>query len=86
MERSPSAAEEIPAEIRLHDDTGREFIIRPPLVKDFQTFADDITHLQQWRKNRIIRIFLILILCGLGSLIGTLLGTSKIVFSLLSLN
>ena len=27
MERSPSAAEEIPAEIRLHDDTDREFII-----------------------------------------------------------
>ncbi len=63
-----------------------QIILRPPLVKDFQTFADDVTQLRHWRKNRIIRIFLILILCGLGSLIGTLLGTSKIVFSFLSLN
>jgi pheromone shutdown-related protein TraB len=61
-------------------------IIRPPLVKDFQTFADDITHLLQWRRNRILKIFLVLTLCGLGSILGTLLGTSKIIWSFFSLN
>ncbi len=62
-----------------------QFIIRPPLVIDFQTFADDITHPMRWRKNRILKIFLIMILCGLGSILGTLLGTSRILFSLFSL-
>ena len=59
-------------------------IVRPPLVRDFQTFADDITHLMQWRRNRILKLFLVMILCGLGSIIGTPLGTSKIIFSYLS--
>lgn len=63
-----------------------QLIVRPPLVKDFQTFPDDITHLRQWRRNRILKIFLVLFLCGLGSIIGTLLGTSRILFSLLSLD
>jgi pheromone shutdown-related protein TraB len=63
-----------------------QLIVRPPLVKDFQTFPDDITHLRQWRRNRILKIFLVLVLCGLGSIIGTLLGTSRILFSLLSLD
>ena len=63
-----------------------QLIVRPPLVKDFQTFPDDITHLRQWRRNRILKIVLVLVLCGLGSIIGTLLGTSRILFSLLSLD
>ena len=62
-----------------------QVIIRPPLVRDFQTFAADITHLLQWRRNRILKIFLVLILCGLGSILGTLLGTSKIIWSFFSL-
>jgi pheromone shutdown-related protein TraB len=63
-----------------------QLIVRPPLVKDFQTFPDDITHLRQWRRNRILKIVLVLVLCGLGSIIGTLLGTSRILFSLLSID
>ena len=62
-----------------------QFIVRPPLVTDFQSFTDDITHPLQWRKNRILKIILIMVLCGLGSILGTLLGTSKILFSLFSL-
>jgi pheromone shutdown-related protein TraB len=63
-----------------------QLLVRPPLVKDFQTFADDISHLLQWRKNRILKVLLVLILCGLGSIIGTVLATSKILLSLLSLD
>ena len=39
--------------------------VRPPLVKDFQAFADDVGQLRRWRKNRILRILLVLVLCGL---------------------
>ena len=61
-----------------------QFIVRPPLVADFQNFAEDITHPLRWRKNRILKIVLIMILCGLGNILGTLLGTSRILFSLFS--
>jgi pheromone shutdown protein TraB len=60
-------------------------VVRPPLVRDFQTFADDITHVIEWRRNRLLKLFSVMILCGLGSIIGTLLGTSKIIFSFLGL-
>lgn len=60
--------------------------VRPPLVKDFQAFADDVGQLRRWRKNRILRILLVLVLCGLGSIIGTLLGTSRIIWSFLGLS
>lgn len=62
-----------------------QFFVRPPLVNDFQTFADDIGQPLRWRKNRILKIVLIMVFCGIGSILGTLLGTSRILFSIFSL-
>lgn len=59
-----------------------QLIVRPPLVKDFQTFPAELTQWRRWRKNRILRILLLMILCGLGSILGTFLGTSKIILSI----
>jgi len=61
-----------------------QLIVRPPLVKDFQSFADNVNHPLQWRRNRILKLLLILILCGLGSILGSLLATSRILLSLFS--
>jgi pheromone shutdown-related protein TraB len=63
-----------------------QILIRPPLVKDFQTFPDDLTDLKGWRRNRVLRVLLVMVLCGLGSLLGTILGTSKIFLSLFGQN
>jgi hypothetical protein len=49
------------------------------------TAAGDITHLMQWRRKRILKLFSVMILCGLGCIIGTLLRTSKVIFSFLEL-
>lgn len=63
-----------------------QLLVRPPLVKDFQTFAEDLKNFRTWRRNRILRIFLVMVLCGLGSLLGTILGTSKVILSLFGQN
>jgi len=63
-----------------------QILVRPPLVKDFQTFPNDLSEIRRWRKNRILRVLLLMVLCGLGSIIGTLLGTSKIILSLFGSN
>jgi pheromone shutdown-related protein TraB len=63
-----------------------QLLVRPPLVKDFQTFPEDLNHFRAWRKNRILRILLVMVLCGLGSLLGTILGTSRIILSLFGQN
>jgi pheromone shutdown-related protein TraB len=51
----------------------------PPIVKEFQTAADDIGSLKKWWQNRLLRVFLAFILPGLGSVAGTWLGGYKIV-------
>lgn len=63
-----------------------QLLVRPPLVKDFQTFPEDLSNFRAWRKNRILRILLVMVLCGLGSLLGTILGTSKIILTLFGQN
>jgi pheromone shutdown protein TraB len=63
-----------------------QLLVRPPLVKDFQTFPEDLSDFRAWRRNRILRILLVMVLCGLGSLLGTVLGTSKIILSLFGQN
>lgn len=52
--------------------------LRPPLVRELQTVADDVRSLKGWWRNRLLRIFLAFILPGIGSMIGTWLGGYKI--------
>ncbi len=52
--------------------------LRPPVVKEFKTVADDLGVFSKWWKNRLLRIFLCFLLPGLGSVIGTFIGAGKI--------
>ncbi len=50
----------------------------PPVVKEFETAGDDIGTFKGWWKNRLLRIFLVFLLTGLGSAIGTWVGGYEI--------
>lgn len=50
----------------------------PPLVKEFQLAGDHATTIKGWWQNRLLRVFLVFILTGLGSSIGTWVGGYEI--------
>lgn len=50
----------------------------PPVVKEFETAGEDISTFKGWWKNRLLRIFLVFILTGLGSAVGTWVGGYEI--------
>ena len=58
--------------------------VRPPVVKEFQTVADDVLVPKQWWRNKLLKIFLAFMLPGFGSMLGSLLGGGKIFASLFS--
>lgn len=51
-----------------------EAYLRKPQVRDFESLADDITHLKGFWKNNITRILLVVMFANLGSAIGTFVG------------
>lgn len=52
--------------------------VRPPVVKEFKTVAEDLGTFSKWWQNKLLRVFLCFILPGLGSVIGTFVGAGKI--------
>jgi len=56
--------------------------VTPPFVHEFQSVGDDIVKIKRWWKSRLLRVFLVLILTSLGSLIGTWVGGIEIVSNL----
>jgi len=50
----------------------------PPVVSEFETAGDDIGTFKGWWKNRLLRIFLVFLLTGLGSFVGTWVGGYEI--------
>lgn len=56
----------------------------PPRVIEFQTVGEDIAAAGTWWRSRLLRVFLVFILSGLGSMLGTWVGGAKILSSLLS--
>ena len=56
--------------------------VRPPVVREFQTVADDVLVLREWWRNKLLKIFLAFMLPGFGSILGSLLGGGKIFTSL----
>lgn len=60
-----------------------QVMTQPPVVGEFERVGSDIGRFTGWWKNRLLRIFLVFILTGLGSSIGTYVGGYKIVSSLL---
>ena len=56
--------------------------LQPPLVRDFQTVAEDIAIPHRWWKSRLLRVFLAFVLPTIGSIIGTWVGGTRIVSNL----
>ncbi len=56
--------------------------LQPPIVRDFQTVAEDIAIPFRWWKSRLLRVFLAFLLPTIGSIIGTWVGGTRIVSNL----
>lgn len=56
----------------------------PPVVKEFQSAGDDVGSIKGWWKNRLLRVFLVFILTGVGSSIGTWVGGYEIFNNLIN--
>lgn len=54
-----------------------ESYFRKPLVEDFENIAEDSEHWRGYWKNRVIRIFLVLLLPQIGSSLGTFIVTME---------
>ena len=59
-----------------------QVMTQPPLVKEFEAVSTDISTVRGWWQNRLLRIFLVFIMTGLGSSIGTWVGGYRIFTSL----
>ncbi|MEA2114632.1 MAG: TraB/GumN family protein [Thermodesulfobacteriota bacterium] len=59
-----------------------QVMTQPPVVKEFEAVASDISTVRGWWQNRLLRIFLVFIMTGLGSSIGTWVGGYRIFTSL----
>ncbi|AGF76596.1 pheromone shutdown-related protein TraB [Desulfocapsa sulfexigens DSM 10523] len=56
----------------------------PPVVKEFETVADDMGTVKGWWKNKLLRVFLVFLFTGIGSAIGTYVGGYEIIKNLIS--
>ena len=56
--------------------------VQPPVVREFQSVAEDIAVPMRWWSSRLLKVFLAFILPTIGSIIGTWVGGTKIVSSL----
>ena len=54
----------------------------PPVVREFKTVGDDISHWRKWWQNKLLRVLLVFILTSLGSILGTYLGAAEIISNL----
>lgn len=59
--------------------------VRKPRGIDFNNLSEDAFRIKRWRKNRLLRVFLIFILGSLGSGIGNILGLKSILTGFLRL-
>lgn len=55
-----------------------QVMTQPPMVKEFEAVSTDISTVRGWWQNRLLRIFLVFIMTGLGSSIGTWVGGYRI--------
>ncbi len=55
----------------------------PPVVREFETVGDDISSLTGWWRNKLLRVFLVFFLTGIGSAIGTYIGGYEIIKTLM---
>ncbi|MDD3813955.1 MAG: TraB/GumN family protein [Desulfocapsaceae bacterium] len=60
-----------------------QVMMAPPLVREFETVGDDMGTIFGWWKNKLLRVFLVFILTGLGSSMGTYIGGYEIIKNLI---
>lgn len=53
--------------------------IRRPNVRDFETLSEDVFTIKGFWRNKVTRIFLIVLLANIGSTIGTIVGGADVV-------
>ena len=56
--------------------------VQPPVVREFQTVAEDVGIFRRWWQSRLLRVFLAFLLPTMGSVIGTWVGGTRIVSNL----
>ena len=56
--------------------------VQSPVVREFQTVAEDIAIPRRWWQSRLLRVFLAFLLPTIGSVIGTWVGGTRIVSNL----
>ena len=59
-----------------------QVLVRPPVVREFETVTQDMSTLTGWWRNKLLRVFLAFLLPGLGSMIGTWIGGVEIISNL----
>jgi pheromone shutdown-related protein TraB len=55
-----------------------QVMTQPPLVSEFEQAAEDISTVRGWWRNKLLRVFLVFLLTGFGSAVGTWVGGYKI--------
>jgi pheromone shutdown-related protein TraB len=53
--------------------------LQPPLVHEFQTMSEEMVSPKFWWKNRVLRIFLVMILTSLGGFVGIWIGSVGVI-------
>jgi pheromone shutdown-related protein TraB len=56
--------------------------VRPPLVREIQSVAEDVRVPYRWWRNRLLRICLVFLLSTVGTSMGTIVGTTEIFLNL----
>lgn len=56
--------------------------LQPPTVKELQSVGEEAGKLKMWWKNRLLRVLLVFIFTTVGSLLGTVLGASRVISNL----
>ncbi len=54
----------------------------PPVVREFESLADDVTTPRSWWSNRMLRVLLVFVLTTIGTIIGNSVGGYEIVSNL----
>jgi len=60
-----------------------EAYLRRPRVEDLETVSEDLNTISGWWKNRVSRVLLVVMLSNLGAALGSILGATSIVRSIL---
>ncbi|MEJ2690105.1 MAG: TraB/GumN family protein [Deltaproteobacteria bacterium] len=55
-----------------------QVMVRPPVVREFETLLEDMGSFTGWWRNKVLRVLLAFILPGIGSAIGTWVGGYQI--------